>query len=104
MGNADRRHSIVVARRFAAAAPDASRAALAAALLHDVGKVESGLGGTFARVAATIVGPRGRFRHYHDHEPIGLRLAEEAGSEPLTLELLGGGGPHAAALRAADDV
>ena len=55
---------------------------MAGALLHDVGKFEADLG-TFARVAATIVGPRGRrFRMYHDHEAIGARLAEAAGADP----------------------
>ena len=36
-----------------------TRAVMAAALLHDVGKIECGLG-TFGRVAATVVGPRHR--------------------------------------------
>ena len=41
---------------------DVDRDEMAAALLHDVGKVECGLG-TFGRVAATVVGPRTqRFR------------------------------------------
>ena len=77
---------------------------MAGALLHDVGKVEAGLG-TFARVAATVVGPRGRrFRLYHDHEAIGARLAEAAGADPVTVALIEGHGPAAADLRAADDV
>ena len=55
--------------------PAADRAEVAGALLHDVGKVEAGLG-TFGRVVATVVGPRTeRFRTYHDHEAIGARLA-----------------------------
>ena len=57
MSNADRRHSIEVARRFVRRRPDATRAEMAGALLHDVGKVEAGLG-TFGRVVATVVGPR----------------------------------------------
>jgi len=102
MGNVDRRHSIVVARRFVAARPDATRVEIAGALLHDVGKVESGLG-TVGRVLATIVGPRGRrFRRYHDHEPIGARLAATAGSDPITVALIVGEGPAAEALAAAD--
>ena len=57
---------------------------MAGALLHDVGKLESGLG-TLARVVATIVGPRtARFRRYHDHERIGADLLVAAGSTPVT--------------------
>ena len=71
---------------------------------RDVGKLDSGLG-TLARVAATVVGPRtARFRAYHDHEAIGARLAEGAGSDPVTVALIEGSGPAAADLRAADDL
>lgn len=102
---ADRRHSTEVARRLVAARPGATRDEVAAALLHDVGKVRSGLG-TFGRVLATVVGPRTRrFRQYHEHEAIGAELAADAGSSPLTVALVGGAGPAdaAAALQAADD-
>jgi hypothetical protein len=102
---ADRRHSIDVARRLQATRPEASRDELAAALLHDVGKLASDLG-TFGRVAATIVGPRtARLRTYHDHEAIGAAMAAEAGSSELTVALIGGAGPPEAAkaLQAADD-
>lgn len=88
MSNEDRRHSYRVARRFAEARPEASRAEIAAALLHDVGKIECGLG-TWGRVAASVVGGRTeRFRRYHDHEHIGALLAEAAGSDPATVELI----------------
>jgi predicted HD phosphohydrolase len=104
MTNADRRHSVEVTQRFFARRPGATRAELAGALLHDVGKVEAGLG-TFARVVATLVGPRSdRFRTYHDHEAIGARLAEAAGSDAATIALIEGTGPAAEDLRAADDV
>jgi hypothetical protein len=104
MSNADRRHAVLVARRFVARRPDAPRPEMAGALLHDAGKVESGLG-TFGRAIATVVGPRtGRFRTYHDHEAIGARLAEAAGSDPVTVGLIEGHGPAAADLRAADEV
>jgi hypothetical protein len=104
MSNADRRHAVEVARRFAGRRTAPTRAEMAGALLHDVGKIESGLG-TFARVAATVVGPRTeRFRSYHDHEAMGARLAERAGSNPVTVALIEGTGPAAADLRAADDV
>lgn len=103
MTDVDRRHSVAVARRFVASG-ERSRAEVAAALLHDVGKVDSDLG-TWMRVVATIVGPRGpRLRRYHDHEGIGVELAARAGSDPATLELLRGEGPSAVALRAADDL
>ena len=59
MANHDRRHSVAVARRVEqtlAAPPEAGDDRwLAAALLHDVGKLDSGLG-VFARVGATLAG------------------------------------------------
>lgn len=100
----DRRHSLLVARRFAERQPDHSRAELAGALLHDAGKVGCGLG-TFGRVAATVIGPRTVvFRRYHDHERIGAELLAAAGSDTVTIELLLGRGRAAVALRAADDI
>lgn len=84
----DQRHSIAVARRFERLAPEASRAEIAAALLHDVGKSESGLG-TWGRVGATLFGPRTeRWRSYLRHEEIGLEACRRAGSDPRTLALL----------------
>ncbi len=100
----DRRHSIEVARRFVALRPKATPAEMAGAMLHDVGKQVAGLG-TFARVAATLVGPRTtRFRQYHDHEALGASMLAAAGSDPVTVELVQGRGSAAADLRAADDV
>jgi hypothetical protein len=102
MSNQDRRHSIKVARRFVAARPDATRAEMAGALLHDVGKLECGLG-TWGRVVASLVGPRGeRFRRYHDHEHLGALLAERAGSDPTTVELIDERGPAYATLKDCD--
>ncbi|MFZ9481895.1 MAG: hypothetical protein ACO3AV_03280 [Ilumatobacteraceae bacterium] len=100
----DRRHSLQVARRFVAAEPGATQAEVAAALLHDVGKSVAGLG-TLGRVVATIIGPRSeRLRAYHDHEALGAAMLVEAGSDPVTVELVQGRGRLAASLRAADDV
>jgi hypothetical protein len=101
----DRRHAVAVAHRVAAAFGDADGAGvpgsvLAAALLHDAGKVESGLG-TFPRVAVTLLAgglgrarvagwaerPRGwskRAGQYVRHDAIGRSLLEAAGSDPLT--------------------
>ena len=103
LSNQDRRHSIAVARRFAVRRPQATRAVIAAALLHDVGKLACGLG-TFGRVAATVVGDRGpaAFRAYHDHEAIGAELARRAGSDPDTVELIAQRGPAFSALDASD--
>lgn len=102
MSNQDRRHSIAVARRFVESRPDATRAEVAGALLHDVGKIECRLG-TVARVVATLVGPRTtRFRSYHDHEAIGARLVAEAGSDLATADLVAERGPAYAQLKAAD--
>jgi hypothetical protein len=102
MSNQDRRHSATVARRFVTARPEATRAETAGALLHDVGKIECGLG-TWGRVAATIFGRRGRrFTLYHDHEQIGADLAQAAGSEPATVELIAERGPAFATLHECD--
>ena len=104
MPNADRRHAVVVARRFLDRRPAADRTEVAGALLHDVGKVEARLG-TFGRVVATVVGPRTeRFRTYYDHEAIGARLAAAAGSDGVTVALIEGRGGAAEDLRSADQV
>ena len=105
MAVADRRHSIEVARRFAATPDGWGRDEIAAALLHDVGKIESGLGAV-GRTVATVVGPRtGRFRTYHDHERIGAELLHRAGAPANTVELVAGNGDPAtrAAIERADD-
>lgn len=100
----DRRHSILVARRFATLVGQPTRPQLAAALLHDVGKSQSQLG-TLARVVATVVGPRTRrFRRYHDHEALGSEMLRAAGSDAETLALTDGTDRLSAALRAADTV
>ncbi len=72
----------------------ATRPVVAAALLHDVGKVEAGLG-TLARVPATLVGlvagrerassGRGRVARYLRHDAIGAELLTAAGADALTV-------------------
>jgi hypothetical protein len=100
MSGADRRHAVGVARRVERAlGHEATRAVLAAALLHDVGKIEAGLG-TYGRVVATLSAKvagaemattwrdqRGFARRvglYLHHDRIGGDLLELAGSDPLT--------------------
>jgi hypothetical protein len=96
MSRADRKHAVGVARLVAEEIGDGERAVLASALLHDVGKVEAGLG-TFGRVAATLVGRRrgarwrdatgvrGRVGRYLHHDAIGADLLEGAGAHPVTV-------------------
>lgn len=95
MSGADRRHSVGVASDVADALGErATRPVVAAALLHDVGKVESGLG-ALGRVVATAVGALagrerlalrdGRIGRYLAHDVIGARLLDDAGSDPLTV-------------------
>jgi predicted HD phosphohydrolase len=101
MSNADRRHAVGVARRVVAdLGPGAERPVVAAALLHDVGKIESGLG-TFGRVAATVTGEvagraraqrwvtsrgaRRRVGLYLSHPHLGADRLAAAGSDPLTV-------------------
>lgn len=104
---ADRRHSIVVARRFVHLVPSADDAEIAAALLHDVGKSVAPLG-TMERVVATLFGPVVRWRRwdaYRRHEEIGLDLCRRVPSRDRTLALLADpNDPLADALRRADDV
>jgi hypothetical protein len=96
----DRRHAIGVARRTESLLGRPDRAVLAAALLHDVGKIEAGLG-TFGRVGATVVGagmgraraagwaglpgPMGQVCRYLSHDVRGAALLAVAGSDPLTV-------------------
>jgi hypothetical protein len=88
MSGADRRHAAGVARTVARSHDD--RPVVAAALLHDSGKVVSGLG-TFARVGATLVGAMrgrdvgGRVGQYLRHPELGAELLRQAGSDPLTV-------------------
>ena len=107
MQNQDKRHSLEVARRLDAFLASAPPHAIAAALMHDVGKIESRLG-TFARVAATVVGsPTKRFRAYHDHERIGADLLRAAGSDAEVIALIEETSTDkvvAAALRRADNI
>ncbi|MEZ5144988.1 MAG: hypothetical protein R2726_21095 [Acidimicrobiales bacterium] len=103
MRAADRRHSIAVAKRVQARLGDgATRAILAAALLHDVGKVDADLG-VYGRTVATLSGAavrhdpetirdwtrtRGFTRRvglYLQHPKLGGDMLELAGSDPLTV-------------------
>ncbi len=86
----DQRHSIAVLRRFTTLRPDATRPELRAALLHDIGKIESNLG-VLGRVLATLVGRRGaRFTAYHDHEEIGSQMLQNINSDLVTIRLVAG--------------
>jgi HD domain len=101
MSGADRRHAVGVARRVdAALGARASRPVLAAALLHDVGKIDSRLG-PVRRAAATVAGMVagrtavqrwrgragivGRTGRYLCHDEIGADLLADAGSDGLTV-------------------
>jgi hypothetical protein len=91
MSRPDRKHAAGVAREVDRLLGGAPRPVVAAAALHDVGKVESGLG-TFARagatVAAAVVDRRragGRLGSYLRHDVIGARLLEAAGADALTV-------------------
>jgi hypothetical protein len=102
----DRRHSVLVGRRFVKHRPIATQSEIAGALLHDVGKSVARLG-TFGRVIATLVGPRtNRFRQYHDHEQIGATMLRSIGSDELTISMVEGScvGELRQALNKADDI
>jgi hypothetical protein len=108
MSGPDRRHAVGVARdSIGLLGPgDVPQEVIAAALLHDVGKVESSFG-TFSRVMVTFAAiafgrPRllqwadrpskagGRTRRarvglYLTHDSLGAELLKNAGSKPLTV-------------------
>jgi hypothetical protein len=101
MSGSDRRHAVGVARRAESALPPpVERPVLAAALLHDVGKLASGLG-PVRRAVATLAGmaaghdaavrwrdrsgPAGRAGRYLCHDAIGADLLAAAGSDDLTV-------------------
>ena len=102
MGNADRRHSIAVARR--AAGHDSSDAVtVAAALLHDAGKAVDDLQ-VWERVAVTFLGGRrARWRRYLDHENIGIALLLDVGARPEVVAILRGTDDRHHIVMAADD-
>ncbi|MFW2381531.1 MAG: hypothetical protein ACN4GZ_07215 [Acidimicrobiales bacterium] len=108
MSPADQRHAVQVAQDVDRSLPDAPRPVLAAATLHDVGKLVCGFG-TFARVVATVFwgvvparfraqfaflwsagGGLGRFEifrrlgQYRVHPELGRDLLTEAGSDDFT--------------------
>ena len=86
----DQRHSINVLRRFINLRPGATRPEMRAALLHDIGKLQSNLG-VLGRVVATLVGRRGeRFTAYHDHERIGSEMLQNINSDLVTIRLVAG--------------
>jgi hypothetical protein len=102
MSGPDRRHAVGVARRAAVGlGPAATRPVMAAALLHDVGKVDSGLG-PVSRAVVTLAakasgghaagerwrqrpGVAGRAGRYLCHDAIGARMLGAAGSDGLTV-------------------
>jgi len=101
MSRADRRHAVGVARNVERQlGHEATKPVLAAALLHDVGKVSAGLG-TYGRVVATLAGAaagrsmadawtegKGFTRKvglYLRHPVIGGDMLALAGSDSLTI-------------------
>ncbi|HEY2300691.1 MAG TPA: HD domain-containing protein [Acidimicrobiales bacterium] len=98
LSGSDRRHAVGVGRATAmllGGEASTDRAVLAAALLHDVGKVEARLG-TVSRAAVTAwalaVGPErlargdGRAARYLRHADLGAAMLSAAGSDPLTVQ------------------
>lgn len=101
MSRADRRHAVGVAREVERQlGHEAGRPVVAAALLHDVGKVSAGLG-TYGRVVATLAGAAAgrsmadawtegkgftrRVGLYLRHPDLGADMLALAGSDPLTV-------------------
>ena len=108
MSAPDQRHSLQVARTVTQERPDAPQPVVAAAILHDVGKLVCGYG-TYGRVAATVFwvlvpgSIKGRMAHrwagghgmgrrrlarslgeYRLHPELGRDLLVQAGSDPFT--------------------
>jgi len=101
MSSADRRHAVGVSRDVERRlGNEATKPVLAAALLHDVGKVTAGLG-TYGRVVATLAGSAAghdmagawtegkgftrRVGLYLQHPKLGADMLAMAGSDPLTV-------------------
>ncbi|MEZ5216880.1 MAG: hypothetical protein R2715_09935 [Ilumatobacteraceae bacterium] len=94
---ADQRHSVGVARGVAERLPGAEQPVLAAALLHDIGKLDADFG-VPGRTLATLIGlvggararrGQGRIARYLDHEAIGASWCAELGADPVTVALVG---------------
>lgn len=89
---ADRAESLRTARAFVASGRADDPRWLAAALLHDVGKSDAGLGTArrvLATVAAAAAGPHrvgGRMGRYLRHAEIGARMLRAAGARPEVTE------------------
>lgn len=88
-GRADQRHAYSVAQRAQRASDEPlSTEVVAAALLHDVGKLHAQLG-TVGRTLATLAYAlgisRGRIAMYHDHHEIGAAMLTDAQSHPLVI-------------------
>jgi hypothetical protein len=89
----DQRHAYEVARRVMVALPGDGDA-VAAALLHDVGKVHSRLGPvsrSLATVCDAVHLPMPvRWRAYRDHGALGAADLEAAGARPLAVAFAAG--------------
>jgi hypothetical protein len=101
MSNADQRHACAVARKVVDLLGDeATRPVVAAALMHDIGKIDARVN-TFERVMATLAGTTGsreqieqwstesgwigKAGRYLMHNEIGAKMLTEAGSDPITV-------------------
>lgn len=101
---ADQRHSLIVAERLLARHPGAPDVEVAAALLHDIGKLDAGLG-TMRRVGATLLAAGDRSRRHRDHERLGAALLRSIGSDVRTVDIVAGvASPARSRVEAADDV
>ena len=92
----DQRHAYEVARRTEGSL-GANKAALTAALLHDVGKRHS-RAGAVGRSLATIMDALrlplpSDWRRYRDHEQLGAEELAARGADPLTVAFAGGHRP-----------
>jgi putative nucleotidyltransferase with HDIG domain len=95
LGRADRAESVATARAVIdAIGPGVDPQWLAAALLHDVGKAETGLGPigrSLATVAATLAGKRrartwtGTFGRYVNHDELGAARLRAAGCRAVAV-------------------
>lgn len=95
----DRRHSCDIARRFVVLRPQATGDEIAGALLHDIGKIDAGLG-ILARVIATVLPlPTARFTAYRQHHERGAQMLEEIACSQTTIALVATR-PESEALRA----
>ncbi|MEX0667714.1 MAG: HDIG domain-containing metalloprotein [Acidimicrobiia bacterium] len=85
----DQRHGLEAARYLSGLQP-MRRDLIRAALLHDIGKRQAGLGPIGRSLASAYIklggAPRGKWRSYVDHGPAAAKALEALGAEVIVID------------------